>query len=320
MDTTQTTSPTTDRPDAARSRRRHRSLFAIALTAAALIITACGAEAGPQADPAPARTPSTSTTAVARPTDAFDRLVGPAGAQVHVRCTGTGPATVVLISGFGGDSTAWASVEPAISSDTRVCSYDRPGTGTSEPPASTSTFASQAADLHHLLAEVGEPGPYVVVGHSFGGPMAVTFASQFADEVSGLVLVDASPADWPSALCAVTDDGSQGATMLLGMCADTFSAAGNPEQLDVRSAFGEVAEITTLGSLPTAVITAVERTLPADLAAPERVRLTDRWDRGQQAWAGLSSSSHVVTVDRTSHDIQLDQPQIVIDQITQLLP
>lgn len=239
---------------------------------------------------------------------------------MHVRCVGNGSVTVVLVSGFGGDTTAWKSIEPAVSGGARVCSYDRPGTGTSDPPASTTTFASQASDLHQLLAEVGEIGPYVVVGHSFGGASAVTFASQFAAEVDGLVLVDASPATWPSALCAVTDDGSAGAAMLRGMCTDTFPAAGNPEHLDVRAAFAGVREISTLGSLPMAVITATERELPADLAATERARLTEQWNRGQQAWAALSNDSHVVTVDHTSHDIQLDRPQVVIDEITRLLP
>lgn len=255
-----------------------------------------------------------------RPTGSIDRLVGSAGARVHVRCVGTGQATVVLISGFGADSTAWSSIEPAVSGNARVCSYDRPGTGTSDAPTSTATFASQARDLHRLLVEVGEPGPYIVVGHSFGGAAAVTFASEFKDDVSGLVLVDASPATWPSVLCAVTADGSQGAEMLLDMCANAFPAAGNPERLDVRAAFAAVAEITTLGSLPTAVITAAERDLPADLAADERVRLNEQWNQGQQGWAALSDDSQVVTVDHTSHDIQLDQPQVVIDQITQLLP
>ena len=106
---------------------------------------------------------------------------------------GQGDTTVVLIAGFGGDTTGWAKVEPAIAAHARVCSYERPGTGTSDPATLTATFTTEATDLHALLSTVGEPGPYVVVGHSFGGAEAVTFASLFADEVTGLVLIDASP-------------------------------------------------------------------------------------------------------------------------------
>ena len=114
-------------------------------------------------------TPTTTVTTVARPTATIDELVGAEGARVHVRCVGEGDTTVVLIAGFGGDTTGWANVEPAIAARARVCSYDRPGTGTSDPATATATFTTEATDLHDLLRTIGEPGPYVVVGQSFGG-------------------------------------------------------------------------------------------------------------------------------------------------------
>lgn len=226
----------------------------------------------------------------------------------------------MLISGFGGDATSWVEVEPAISPHARVCSYDRPGTGSSDPATATATFSTQATDLHTLLNTIGEPGPYVVVGHSFGGAEAVTFASLFADEVTGLVLVDASPTTWPDALCAIPDDGSDAAATVLGQCAGAFLPAGNSEHLDVAAAFAEVSEVDSLGSLPMAILTATERTLPAGLAAAEVARLTDAWNQGQQDWMALSTSAHLVTVDDTGHHIEIDQPGVVIDEITDLLP
>jgi pimeloyl-ACP methyl ester carboxylesterase len=239
---------------------------------------------------------------------------------VHVRCVGHGDRTVVLIAGFGGDTTGWVKLEPAIAAHARVCSYDRPGTGTSDPATSTSTFTTQAADLHTLLRRIGEPGPYVVVGHSFGGAEAVTFVSLFADEVTGVVLIDASPTTWPAALCAVPDDGSAAAAMLRGTCTGSFAPTGNSEHLDVAVAFAEVAQIDSLGSLPMAVITATDREFPAGLAATEATRLTHVWNTGQQAWMALSRASHLVSVDHTGHHIEIDQPGVVIDEITHLLP
>ena len=183
-----------------------------------------------------------------------------------------------------------------------MCSYDRPGTGTSDPATATATFATQATDLHELLATIDEPGPYVVVGHSFGGGEAVTFASQFTADVTGLVLVDASPVTWPDALCAVADDGSDSA-----------------EHLDVFAAFTGAGTITSLGSLPLVVITAIDRQLPG-LAAHEVTRLTDVWNQGQQHWSQLSSASRTVPVADTSHDIQLEHQDVVVDEIVRLVP
>ena len=87
------------------------------------------------------------------------------------------------------------SHHPALSGQSRVCSYARFGTGASDPPTTPQTFATSARDLHTLLNEIGEPGPFVVVGHSYGGAQAVTFAATYPDEVEGLVLLDATPDD-----------------------------------------------------------------------------------------------------------------------------
>jgi pimeloyl-ACP methyl ester carboxylesterase len=239
---------------------------------------------------------------------------------MHIRCIGEGTTTVVLIPGFNGGAEGWATVETAVAPRARVCSYERPGTGTSDPPTADETFTTQATDLHALLETVGEPGPYVVVGHSFGGAEAVTFASLFADEVTGIVLVDASPTSWPDAICAVPDDGTDAAAMLRTLCTVAFTPAGNSERLAVVAAFAQVAGITSLGSVPIAVVTAAVRELPAGLADSEVTRLNQAWNQGQQAWAALSTASHVVTVDHTGHHIEIDQPGVVIDEITHLLP
>jgi pimeloyl-ACP methyl ester carboxylesterase len=311
---------------------RHLGIVILVALAGA---TACGSDTVSRAGSLPTSTTSTSTshpttpsthavpsTATAttspRPTEAIDELVGAAGERVHVRCVGEGDTTVVLIAGFEGDSTGWALVEPAIAARARVCSYDRRGTGTSDPATTTGTFTTQATDLHALLRTIGEPGPYVVVGHSFGGAEAVTFASLFADEVTGLVLIDASPTTWPDAICEVADDGSDAAATLGGLCG-MFAPTGNSEHLDAVAAFAEAAEIDSLGSLPMTVITATHRELAADLAAAEVDRLNDAWHLGQQAWMTLSTAAHLVSVEHTGHHIEIDQPAVVIDEITRLL-
>jgi pimeloyl-ACP methyl ester carboxylesterase len=330
------------------SNHRRRRRFGLAILGAAFIsATACGRDGARNAaditGPSPTMTTTAATSATSatstttasttapvtpntnaaievRPTATIDELVAVQGARLHVRCTGSGDTTVLLIAGFEAGSDGWAKVEPTISARTRVCSYDRPGTGTSDPADATETFSTQAADLHEVLAKIGEPGPYVVVGHSFGGAEAVTFASEFTDEVTGLVLVDASPVTWPGALCDVADDGSDAATMLRGLCAGWSDPNGNVEHLDVLAAFAGAATITSLGTLPIVVVTAVDRQFAPGLAAEETARLTDVWDSGQQQWSQLSTASRVVSVEDTSHYIQLDHPDVVIDEITRLLP
>jgi pimeloyl-ACP methyl ester carboxylesterase len=270
------------------------------------------------APPTPTSAANIPTTTAIRSTAARDELVG-VESRLHIRCVGRGTTTVLLIAGFEEGAENWNKIEPPIAASARVCSYDRPGTGTSDPPTSTQTFATQAKDLHALLTTVGEPGPYVVVGHSFGGVEAVTFASLYPTEVAGLVLVDTSPVTWPAVLRAVSDDGTETAGVLRSFGAGMSDPTKNAEHLDVLASFAEASAIASVGSVPMAVITAVERQY-GGLGASELARLTDLWNQGQQQWRRLSSAAHVVSVDNTSHHIQLDRPDVVIDEITRLLP
>ena len=121
----------------------------------------------------------------------------------------------------------------------RVCSYARPGTGTSDPAVSTPVVHPAGGATERIAHRDGEPGPYVVVGRSFGGAEAVTFASRYADQVTGLVLIDASPASWPTELSAVGDDGSGMAATIHSTCAGWTDPTANVEHLDVFGSFTE---------------------------------------------------------------------------------
>jgi pimeloyl-ACP methyl ester carboxylesterase len=281
-----------------------------------LAASACGTSSSKgTADSAPTSATSdtvapATTPTVERPSQLVDELVSIDNGQMHIRCIGSGAQTVLLIAGWDDGGDKWGAIEPAISERARVCSYSKFGTGMSDPPSSTQTFDTEATDLHALLDEAGEPGPYFVLGHSFGGAVAVPFASKYADEVSGLALLDASPTSWPATVCSVA--------AYEGGCAVMHDPTLSPERLDVFRAFEEVATITSLGDLPMTVITAARRTDPA-LAQSELARLDAVWAEGVDRWAGLSSSSSVVSVDDTGHNIELDQPQLVVEEVLDLL-
>ena len=123
------------------------------------------------------------------------QLVDVGDHRLRIDCTGTGSPTVVLESGLGESSFYWARISAAVAATTRVCVYDRAGRGWSESAPRPPDGLALAADLHTLLSKSGNPGPYVLVGHSSGGVYARIFAARYPDEVAGMVLLDAQPPD-----------------------------------------------------------------------------------------------------------------------------
>jgi pimeloyl-ACP methyl ester carboxylesterase len=115
--------------------------------------------------------------------------------RLNFYCMGSGSPAVVFDSGWGDWAPAWSKVQPQIAKWTRVCSYDRAGTGFSEPGPMPRTSVQIAKELRTALHHAGISGPYILLGAAFGGDNVRTFAQLYPDEVAGLVLVDADPVD-----------------------------------------------------------------------------------------------------------------------------
>jgi pimeloyl-ACP methyl ester carboxylesterase len=120
------------------------------------------------------------------------KLVDLGGHRLHVHCTGHGRPTVMIESGLGDFSFDWALVQDPVSRFTRICTYDRAGYAWSDPGPTPRTFDQLNLELHDALVKLGERGPYVLVDHSYGGPVVRNYALAYPQEVAGMVQVDAA--------------------------------------------------------------------------------------------------------------------------------
>jgi pimeloyl-ACP methyl ester carboxylesterase len=118
------------------------------------------------------------------------RLVDVGGYRLHAHCTGEGSPTVILEAGWSDCWLNWYRVQPEVAKFTRVCSYDRAGMGWSDAGPYPRTSGQIVREMHALLSNAGIPGPYVLVGHSFGGFNVRLFAQEHPQDVAGLVLLD----------------------------------------------------------------------------------------------------------------------------------
>jgi pimeloyl-ACP methyl ester carboxylesterase len=199
--------------------RTRASIGLVGVCVLALAASACGSSGG-ERDAGPTSAPSTTTPAQRD----FAGLVDIGGGrEIWATCRGEGSPTVVLLSGHGNGAEDWslildpndpvqhtpgddvsagmgtllasdAAVFPSVARTTRVCTYDRSDirdTGeVTTPRPQPHTVDLDVSDLHSLLAAIGEPEPYVLVSHSYGGLVSTLYARTYPDSVAGLVMVD----------------------------------------------------------------------------------------------------------------------------------
>ncbi|WP_229487643.1 alpha/beta fold hydrolase [Pseudoduganella lutea] len=111
------------------------------------------------------------------------------GARLHVREQGRGPA-LLMIHGLGGHMSHFTyEVARRLAHHHRVITVDRPGSGYStRHPGAPAGLREQAAALAALIDRLELEQP-LVVGHSYGGAVALALALDYPERVAGLSLL-----------------------------------------------------------------------------------------------------------------------------------
>ncbi|HEY8168726.1 MAG: alpha/beta fold hydrolase [Candidatus Limnocylindrales bacterium] len=232
------------------------------------------------------------------------------GGQIHVWCDGSGDGpTVVFLSAVGGDHSL-VPIAERIQSDHRVCFYDRPGDNDTAPPDQPRDAASDAADLHELLGVAGIDGPVVLVGHSYGGLVALVAAADHPEDVAGMVLVDGSH---PDAEAAMSEAMTEAQRAYFDDRMLNFPYVDWPTSLEQA---GDA--VPRIPDIPVTVLTATRSFLePCDPALP-CAELQEIWLDAQATYATLTSKTKQVMAD-TSHYVHDDDPDLVESEIRALL-
>jgi pimeloyl-ACP methyl ester carboxylesterase len=151
------------------------------------------------------------------------------GARLNFVCIGQGSPAVIFDSGFSDWAPAWAVVQPRIAQFTRVCSYDRAGSGFSGPAPTPVTFERIATELHDALHAGSIRGPYILVGHASGGFHVRAFADLFPQDVAGLIMIEADASDVDTPENRKNDDNGILSFVPLATACRKAIAAGNPD-------------------------------------------------------------------------------------------
>ena len=236
------------------------------------------------------------------------------GRSVDYAFNGSDSPTVVFESGLGDGMGVWQSVVDTLPDHVATFAYSRPGYGGMGASAAypsdrdgKRTGTEIAMHLRTLLQETGVEPPYIFVGHSIGGPYALTYALSYPDEVVGIILVDGRP---PNFTQRCKDERA-------GMCeppAVMTALMPQHQRAEIRGLSETYIPLRTDGSFARFSMTVLAATEPDAITSD---KFQDLWIAEQSAFADAHKAKYVEALGST-HYIQKQQPELVVQEILEM--
>lgn len=217
---------------------------------------------------------------------------------------GQNKPSVILESGIGdgGTKSGWDVVQREVNGFAQVCLYDRAGLGKSDKGPDPRNTVQIANELHALLESAKILPPYILVGHSLGGLHIQTYAKLYPEDIAGMVFVDPTPKELIDTLKAEARQNLILAGVPQGVLDET--GQGLNESIPIFKS------LPTLPDVPVVVIT-------SSYTGEGGVSLS-QWEElkgyHQNMSDEVSDGTHIIAT-KSGHNIQMDEPDLVIDAI-----
>lgn len=241
----------------------------------------------------------------------LDTMIDVGGHRLHFLVhRGTAPITIVMESGGGADIGDWNGIDSVLAQRTgaTVVAYDRAGFGRSELGAPGLLPMLQVEQLEAALQKLNVPERRIILGHSYGGVMAVLYAHRYPEKTAGVVLSDPMNARFVDA----TGD----------FVYSTVPNITNPKDDAERAVqrlvrtFKDAIAITRTAEpalrMPMVVLTSGQMYWRTE----EALRA---WRQSHEAIAAAAPNRRLLIAEKSGHQIHQQQPELVIDAVLSLL-
>ncbi|MBL1321609.1 MAG: alpha/beta hydrolase [Methylophaga sp.] len=253
------------------------------------------------------------------------------GYSLHLNCLGKGKPIVIMDVGLGDDSSDWQSLLEQSAKITRTCIYDRAGYGWSDYGPRPRNSRRIAYELGQLLHQANVPPPYILVGHSFGGFNLRLFANFYPKLVAGMILIDAShelqydrlniklPAPYKGRRNIIVTQSAKKSPTPDGKHQVLRDHAYRAASQEIAGLYQSSRQVQLNGSIPTVPLIVISRGMP-EWEGNERLRRREKiWIELQQDLTRLSPYSQHLFANQSGHDIPHDQPEIILDAISDVI-
>ena len=234
------------------------------------------------------------------------------GHQMRMLISGHGGPAVVFETGgspgTGGPLESWQRVQPGVSKFTLTVAYDRAGNGLSAPGPKPRDARQVARELHLALQQAHVPPPYILVGHSFGGPLIRVFAGMYPNDVCGMVLADPT----------------QEEAIAWALARETNHIERQDEEWkDIQASLAEAHESAVPRDIPVVLITALGPRVFPDWVTEAEIKKHNEskqpWLKFHSEWVEkLPKGRHIITED-SSHMVPFEQPELIVQTIREMV-
>ena len=242
---------------------------------------------------------------------ALDTMIDVGGHRLHfIVHRGSRPVTIIMESGGGASLADWGGLDNVLAQRTgaTVVAYDRAGFGTSQLGSPALLPSSQVEHLEAALQQLDVPERRIILGHSYGGVMAVLYAHRFPAKTAGIVLSDPMNARFVDAtgdfvystvpdITHPKNDSERAVQRLVRTFKDAIATTRKAEP-DLR--------------MPMVVLTSGHMYCRTEDALRE-------WRHSHEAIAAAAPNRRLVVAESSGHQIHQQQPELVIDAVLSLL-
>jgi pimeloyl-ACP methyl ester carboxylesterase len=242
-----------------------------------------------------------------------DSLVAIKNGKLHVIQTGSGANTVIIESGFVSDMSEWRQTVAAIAKDAQVVIYSRAGNGQSPARNHALTLTESTQELGEMIQASKLKGPFIFVGHSYGGFIVRQYAAQHPEQVAALVLVDPATEEIQTKLKKIDP-------IQVKQEVERFTNSAPPQWKQavtlVQQIFeaGKLPSTSALPDVTTALLTSVKPTPNNQDISLSSVGIKIKRELHTQFLQQFSNTTHYVS-NHSGHFMQREEPQLVIQAI-----
>jgi len=244
------------------------------------------------------------------------------GHKIDVRIKSAGPVPVVFEAGLTKDLTTWESVFNVVGTFSTAVAYSRAGYGDSEEGPLPRTPNNIFKDFNALIDSLNLNNPIILVGHSLGGFLVRYYTKQIPERIGGLVLVDAmhearvqkllelDSLKWGKVFGEDYDKFKDSLKIAKAYSESVFSEWDVTDNIRgvERGMGGADFKSLPLPDIPIVVLTAIGGPY---YSLGEKNALREL----HAEWIKNSSNVMWIITDRSGHEIQADQPDLVINAV-----